>query len=59
MIYAVEHSLGASLFEARTPEAALRKARKRFGEYGAPYSVPENQAEAIASAKSLGAGVIG
>jgi len=58
MIFAVDHKLGASLVEARTPDGAVRKARRYFGQYAEPITIPENQDEAIASAKSMGAGII-
>lgn len=54
-VFAVYHSLGCSLFSANTPEGALRKARIRFGTYGGPYTLPENQEQEIASAKAFGA----
>ncbi len=58
MIFAVEHKLGASLIEARTSEGAIRKARRYFGQYAEPITIPGNQVEAIASARSMGARVI-
>jgi len=57
MIYAIEHRLGLSLIEARTPQAAIRKAEQRFGTRASPFIIPEDQAQQIACAKALGAGV--
>lgn len=54
-VWAIEHSLGLSLFTARTVEGALRKARRRFGEYGEPYSAPKDQEQQVAMAKQFGA----
>lgn len=57
MIFAVEHSMGLSLYEAKTPEAALEKARRRFGSFGGPYILPKDQEGQIIYAKAMGAGV--
>ena len=57
-VFAVEHQLGASLFLAYNPSEALRLARQRFGTHAAPFTLPENQAEAIAAAKAFGAEVL-
>ncbi len=58
MIFAVEHKLGASLIDARTPAGAIKKARRYFGEFAEPITMPKEQEMAVAWAKSMGAGII-
>jgi hypothetical protein len=59
MIYAVQHTLGVSLVKARTALGAVAKCRRQFGECGYPYSLPQNQEQAISWAQAMGAGVVG
>ena len=58
-VWAIDHSMGVSLVSAKTPESALKKVKNHFGSYGAPYSIPKNQEEAISWATGMGAGIIG
>lgn len=57
-VYAIEHRLGTSLVRASTKSAAEKIALRRFGTVAAPFIFPIDQAEAISSAKSMGARVI-
>jgi hypothetical protein len=57
-VWAVYHERGVSLFKASSAENALQKAMAYFGTDGRPYSVPEDQKQVVAWAKSFGAAIL-
>lgn len=57
-LWAINHAYGQSLVMALHKEQALEKVKAEFGYAGYPYTVPLDQKEAIAWARSMGASVL-